>query len=205
MPRRLTIAGLMGIVVVVAAGLAALRYPDRLWASAAFSLAIASVVIAILVATATHGAIRAASRGFAIAAGIYLTLTLGPGFETHIGHDLITTPLNDFAYEKMNTAQRKRIWIVKWDNATGMRSDNFRDFWLTDRALTNGEAPRPMGLSTATGDEKTILSSHARVFFRIGHSLLGLLAGLAGGLLCLSLSRRSDDRNRPQLTTAVSP
>ena len=63
---RLTIANLMAIVLYAGLAFAALRNPNRFWASATFTLAILAVSAAVVVAVARKGQARLAWLGFAV-------------------------------------------------------------------------------------------------------------------------------------------
>jgi hypothetical protein len=73
---RITIAGLMAIVLYVAVGFAALRNADAFWASATLSLAILSVSVALAGALACRGRARASWAGFAAASLACLVIWL---------------------------------------------------------------------------------------------------------------------------------
>ncbi len=75
---RFTIAALMACVLVAAIGLAALRDPSELWASAIFSLTVVGLLVSALAAAARGGAARLACLGFFLFAGTYLALSFGP-------------------------------------------------------------------------------------------------------------------------------
>ena len=73
---RVTIAQMMALVFFVGVGFAALRNATPLWASAAYSLAIVSVSVAIVGAHARKGRARTPWAGFAIAGGASLVIRL---------------------------------------------------------------------------------------------------------------------------------
>jgi hypothetical protein len=64
---RITIAGLMAIVLYVAVGVAALRNADVFWASATLSLAILSISVALAGTLSGRGRARVTWAGFAAA------------------------------------------------------------------------------------------------------------------------------------------
>jgi hypothetical protein len=73
---RLTIAQMMGSVLLVGFGFAALRNADRFWASAAFGLAVISVSAALVGAYARKGSARMSWAGFATTGGACLATWL---------------------------------------------------------------------------------------------------------------------------------
>ena len=78
-PRiRLTIAGLMAIVLFVGVGFAALRNADAFWASVTFTLALIAVSGAVVGAIVRKGAVRSTRVGFAVFGSAYLLVDLLP-------------------------------------------------------------------------------------------------------------------------------
>lgn len=75
---RLSIGGLMAAVSFIAVGIAALRGNSVLWASATFTIALASCLGALLGSLSGRGAARMAWGGFTLFAGSYLALAFGP-------------------------------------------------------------------------------------------------------------------------------
>jgi hypothetical protein len=73
---RITIAGLMAIVLYVAVGFAALRNADVFWASATLSLAILSVSVALAGTLSGRGRARITWAGFAAASLTCLVIWL---------------------------------------------------------------------------------------------------------------------------------
>jgi len=74
---RLSIARLMGFVLVAALGLVGLMRPDPLWASLTFTAAVVVLVAAILNAAFGPGRSRPFWVGFAVAGWLYLVVTFG--------------------------------------------------------------------------------------------------------------------------------
>src|SRR5262245_34822876 len=63
---RLSIAGLLGIVLVAAVGLALLRVADAFWAGVAYACAVVAILVAVLGAMFAVGELRAMCAGFAV-------------------------------------------------------------------------------------------------------------------------------------------
>jgi hypothetical protein len=76
---RISIAGLMGFVLVVALGFGGLKGANEYWASGCFTLMVTGLVVAILNAALGRGKDRAYWLGFAVAGGIYLAVAFGTG------------------------------------------------------------------------------------------------------------------------------
>jgi hypothetical protein len=92
---RISIRGLMTAIVLLAAGLAALRSPTPLWANLWFSLTLAALVLAIPTAVYCRGQDRAFWVGFASAGWVYFLLALAPWFQSEFGFQLATTTVLD--------------------------------------------------------------------------------------------------------------
>jgi hypothetical protein len=75
---RFTIAQLMTLILVVGVGFAALRNANQLWASATYTIAIISILAALLFAFANKGTARMTSAGFAVFGWAYLFIDLLP-------------------------------------------------------------------------------------------------------------------------------
>jgi di/tricarboxylate transporter len=84
---RYNIASILGAIVCVAVGFAALREADDLWDSGLFSLTVGLLMVAVLLAVHRTGARRAFWIGFALFGWSYLSLSLIPSIDSR----LITT------------------------------------------------------------------------------------------------------------------
>src|SRR5262245_7974491 len=95
---RLSITGLLGIIVVAAVGLALLRVADAVWAGVAHSVAMIATLVAVLGAMFAVGERRAACGGFAVFCGAYLILVFSP----------LSTALDSATYYPGNRVQPER-------------------------------------------------------------------------------------------------
>src|SRR5271155_1533513 len=84
---RFNIASLLGVILVLGVGFAALRESSDLWESGVFTLTLAALLISILLAIYRTESRRAFWIGFALFGWIYLGLSLVPPIESR----LITT------------------------------------------------------------------------------------------------------------------
>ena len=75
---RLTIAKLMTLILLVGFGFAALRNANEYWASATFTLAVISILAALLCAFARKGKARMTSAGFAVFGFAYVLIDVLP-------------------------------------------------------------------------------------------------------------------------------
>jgi hypothetical protein len=178
---RVTIVGTMGVVAVAALGLAAIHSPTRLWANGIFSLTLAVLFGATIAAFARAGRARTTWRGFAFAGWGYLVLSLGPWFEEATGPYLITTSLIDLAYARTDGRPSR---ILTADMAGGLNfipvaSEAFWGDVQLDRVNHVG------------GNRYGFVPSAPYPLYRIGHSLMAVVAGLAGGLFATLLTRQS--------------
>src|SRR3954469_16446451 len=74
---RLTIGGLMALVLFAAVGFGALRDPSDDWASGIFTLTVLMLATALLGATSRSGKAGVMWRGAAIFGGVYLGMAFG--------------------------------------------------------------------------------------------------------------------------------
>jgi hypothetical protein len=88
---RPSIRGLMVLLVLLAAGLAALRTPSRLWANLWFSMSLAALTLAIPAAAYSRGGRRAFWVGFAACGWVYFIIAMAPWFQSEVSFQLITT------------------------------------------------------------------------------------------------------------------
>jgi hypothetical protein len=79
---RFTLAQLMGIVIYLGFGFAALRNADAMWASAAYTLAIILIAASLVGALALSGRARTPWLGFAVFGWTYLLIVHLPAWET---------------------------------------------------------------------------------------------------------------------------
>lgn len=93
--RRFSILSLMGLVGVIALGIAALRSPTPLWANGLFTLALMVSMAAVIYAIYGKGRRRAFAVGFASCGWVYLVLAFAPGCDEHIAPHLMTTAILD--------------------------------------------------------------------------------------------------------------
>jgi hypothetical protein len=95
---RFSIAALMAAIVVFGVGLAALRYPNRLWASLFFLITLAVLVVASLGALFHRGLPRTFWAGFALTGWLYFMAALSPWLAEQFAPCLFTTACLDLIY-----------------------------------------------------------------------------------------------------------
>ncbi|HEY2157024.1 MAG TPA: hypothetical protein VGH33_15455 [Isosphaeraceae bacterium] len=159
---RMTILGMMGVVVACAAWSAWLIRPTFHAASFAFTTMWTVLLVALL--QLRYGRNRAFWFGFVVFGWGYAMLAFAPGSWMQIRPYLLTShPLGDLA---------GALGLTKSSDTMSVLTIDFRP--IHDAGLDRWFA-------TIEGDR----------FQRIGHSLAALLHGVAGGLLAVFLSRRS--------------
>jgi hypothetical protein len=181
---RVSIRTLMAVVLVSAVGLAALRNASELWVEVMLLLAIAAEGVSILGAALLRGRERAWWFGFAVFAGLYLALAVGPWVNDGFRQQLITSH-----------------WLVRLRNAM---SESTVPILVGEKQAIEAELARlrrtkpdlrydPV-VSSLTSNLRAIevqLTANRNAglrydnFQRIGHAFLALLAGLAGGTVGL--------------------
>lgn len=180
---RLSLGGLMVVVLLACVGLAALRGGDELWDSLITTLTFATLGLAVLGALFQSGARRAFCAGFAILGFGYLTLATGPWFEAAIGPRLFTTKLLETLYV---------IWspegsgsMVRLTNPAGGRPLRIQSTMSTIAAINPGQR-----LAATASSSRTVWPwafgtdiPNPYSFQGIGHSIFALIAGMLGGLV----------------------
>src|SRR5947209_13045240 len=97
MPRyRISLAGSLGIVAVIAMGMAGMRSASSLWTTAAATITLGLLLSALIAARLLEGPDRAFWAGFALFGWSYLVLVNWDWVGGQFGHDL-TGGLSDAA------------------------------------------------------------------------------------------------------------
>jgi hypothetical protein len=167
---RLTVVGLMLVVLIVGVDLAALRSPTELGASVAFTMTLGILVAAILGIVYRRGPRRAYWLGFALFGGIYLLVSDGPWFSAEVQPVLLTTRLIEDLYPRLHPPPQR--WpppsLVVW-SPFGYPDDFPDSPWTVNRPH----------------------------FLRIGHALAAQLVAVLGGVLaCLFEATRTGRKAR---------
>ena len=160
---RFSIAGLMGVVLLTAIGLAALRSPSETWAGVLLLATLAALCIALVGAICRTGAQRGGWIGFAVFGWVYL----GAAFEPYE------------LWPKLPT-QSLLEWLAP---RIGGINGPFRlsEVWAAGRAGMGGGMRSVGGFGGGFGGGAAVVGPEP--FFQIGHCLLALLAACLGALL----------------------
>ena len=159
---RFSIAGLMGVVLITAIGLAALRSPSHTWAGVLLLATLAALCIAVIGAFCRTGAERGGWIGFAVFGWAYL----GAAFDPY-----------EF-WPKLPT-QSLLEWLAP---RVGGPTGPFADFGGVGGAGGMGSVMRNVG-GFGGGFGGTAAVIVPEPFFQIGHCLFALLAASLGALL----------------------
>jgi hypothetical protein len=94
---RFSVAGLMGVVLLLALGMAALRANSDFWASTLFTGVVLLLSVSVIAAMATRGTARSTWTGMAVFGWVYLVIAFGPWTKEAIGPPpLVTSILLDY-------------------------------------------------------------------------------------------------------------
>lgn len=186
---RLSIAGLMAVVLLVAVVLASLQEATDLWAKAMFTVAIASSGVALLGMLFRRGIERATWSGRFISGAGYLTLCFGPGCDTQIMPRLLSTALIDDHYLTMEyspTQVGERVWASKADGeefAEGLVFYIGIDFEIE---MVHGNR------TTAHYGPTRIRAISQDAYRQLVHADLSLGLAFIGGMIARRFAARSD-------------
>jgi hypothetical protein len=180
---RFSIAALMAFVSIFAVGLAAFRYPNKLWASFFFSLTIGAMVIGTLGAIFHRGLPQKFWMGYAICGWLYMFMNFGPWFE-YFSPYLFTTACLDLIYPRVAAPEQTALletYKQTFGLAGGFGASAPVDPWEFWTKIDSA-AER-----FAVANNFDALRS--RPFQLIGHSMFALLFAYIGGLIARRFAR----------------
>jgi hypothetical protein len=186
---RFTIAGLLGLVLFVAVGFAALREATELWDGAVFSTTLGVLSASVLLAIQHADRRRAFWLGFALFGWISLGASLIPPIESR----LLTTRALAFLDSKMPGRDATGTLTVNWGSPNVLSNGSqVLAFSPDGNFLPIGRPGRIQLWNTATGKLLGVSGRTTVSFLRIGHSIVALVVAYLGG----HLSRWLFDRER---------
>jgi hypothetical protein len=183
----------MALILLSGVALGALSRPSQLVAALLFSVATVILTASILGALYARGASRAFWSGFAIGGWMYLLLQYGPFCETSIGPYTLPTAILDVLYDALapgtpppmvaeTGAMSGMSMMPGMSNGMGMAMPGMMG--STVGIVSSAHSPRAWDAWVEVDRGRVWAGTRAHSsFFRIGHSLLCLVAGLAAGLL----------------------
>lgn len=182
MRLRITIRAVMALVLLVAVGVAALRYANDLWASLALTGVLLVVAVAALGAAFGRGSRRAWWGGFAALGFGYLSLSFGPWFSSAIRPQLATTWLLTYAEPRLCRTPATGGWITP-----------IVPYVFSSGSYGSVNPNQPFGMSGFIPSGGTDVFGQvppATPFERVGHSIFSLLAGWLGGIAAMVFAAR---------------
>lgn len=173
--RRFTILGLMGLVLALAVGLAALRGANDYWAGGLQLAALFLLGTAVLGAIYERGPRRAGWLGFLVFGGAYLAVATAPWPSEGVGSGLLTTRAMSYASARVDSASHLRDKLRFRGKVGGLTV-------FDEAGIGADPSQRWKAILPGAGNRDAFLS--------IGHCLFALLAGLLGA----AIARRFETR-----------
>jgi hypothetical protein len=177
---RFNIASLLGVILVLGVGIAALRESSDLWDTAVFTLTLSALLISTLPAIHCTESKRAFWIGFALFGWMYLGFALVPSIESR----LITTKA--LAYLDTKVPGRPPEVTVQFSATNaGVPLNQIQAVDSTSNGNQLADSSQGTVRLWYFGPG-TLLSGRSGTpenFIRIGHSLLSLIAAILGGYL----------------------
>ncbi|HWE37149.1 MAG TPA: hypothetical protein VG406_11335 [Isosphaeraceae bacterium] len=185
---RFTIAGLMGLVVVAAVGVAALRFASELWAGVLLIGTLAMLGAAVLGVVHRRGARRAWWQGFALFGWGYLFVSLGPWAADAVAPHLPTTTALDALFERMHPPRKEEARLSAFISRGGGGGAAPAIYAISSAApVTATVAPATAAASGSAPSmvrfNLSLTTPTPEFFHRVGHCLWALLAATLGGLI----------------------
>ncbi len=206
---RISLAGSLGIVAVIAMGLAGMRSASSLWTTAAATVTLALLLSAVIAARVLDGLDRAFWAGFAFFGWSYLLLVNWDWVGGQFGHDL-TAGLSDVAEAMFAKVE---VPVPPQPPATAFSARTAPDVAI--KPDPGAAVPAPATRFVVVSPEAYHEEVRGRQiklgnFVQIGRMLLALIFGLMGGLIARVIAQLRADaaasREPPSpATNAPSP
>ncbi len=191
---RISIAGLMVFVVFLGITFAALRTDTESWSRVMLSLAIASNGVALIGRLSTRSPNELAWTGYLIFGAGYLVLCIGPWCDEHIMPHLVTTPLIDDHYTKLQytpTHAGERVWTTDGPGRGFAGGETFGDIGA-ETASFNVAHDRG---TTSRYNATQLRAISPDGYRRLCHSTISFWTGLLGALLARCLRGINHDNS----------
>jgi hypothetical protein len=186
---RFTIASLLGLVILVAVAVAALREATDAWDSGVFGVTLVVLLTSVLLAMHRTESRKAFWLGFALFGWAYLVMSLVPPIEVR----LPTTQGLAFLDSKVADRPASMTFGLPTSSSNGTLNDAKR-YWaskVNGSTIDSSQTATVRLWDAATGRLVVGPSGTSENFVRIGHSLLALVLAFVGG--CLSRSLRAKE------------
>ncbi len=208
-PKRVSIAGLMGLVGIVAFGLVALKQADPIWASAWFTFATLALTVGVFRAAFGRGRSRTFWAGFSLAGWLYLLVVYGgfyrtspdrvdpPPLLTHYGIVRVQEIIQPESVFFAPTAIPPPAPIAVTGTLTGTNSGQAAPAPVAPMIFPPVATPTPPYFAfqarPAVRGPFLLASTVARTSFeQVGQSLWTLLIAWAGGFYAVRLASKRD-------------
>lgn len=193
---RFSLAGLMGLVLIAAIGIAALRSASPAWAGSMLLLTLALFGISVLGTVYRREGKRAFWLGWCLFSGGYLAVAFAPWWGEEIKPALPTSAILSFLHERLAPARPLSVTLLlkqQLQNVQGNVSVTLPAGVQTTQALNAVIAPA----TVTSGVRWLTVSNDATSFQEVGHCLASLLAGLVGGGVARWFQATGRPRARP--------
>jgi hypothetical protein len=180
---RFSVAGLMAVILVLAIGMAALRDPTTLWASAIFTAAVILFAASLLGAMIHRGVRRFSWAGMAVFGWSYLVVSFGPWPGNMVGPPpLLPSCLLDH-YQHFIVSDGKTIYYT---------SGIYIDYYKSTTGIRG--AGTPMGGGSIMGGIKTVdVTAYNQTGHSLGAMLFGIIGAFAGRFFAARRERSAND------------
>jgi hypothetical protein len=202
-PVRFTIANLILLVAFAAVAIAALKESSHWWDSGLFTVTLASLVTATLLAVHRGRRARAFWGGFALVGSAYLVASLVPTVEARL---LTTLGLNFLEAKRPGRGAVSFTTVFVQQNGNPTPLLNGGSTTVANQTIILN-SPQPM-----SGTARFTLTSFAAVpgstpedFIRVGHSLIALILAFLGGHLSRLLHASRAGRDSEDMETPTAP
>jgi hypothetical protein len=200
---KTTIAGLLGVVTLVAVALAALRAADDVWDGGTFGLTLLILLVSVLLAVHRRGQRRAYWLGFTLFGWVYLVASLIPPVEARLPTGKMLAYLDSQVPGRMGAF----AFTVSLNGQPPPAGSSVA-FSPSDGTLATASQGSVRLWDATTGRLLSGPGGTTENFMRIGHSLIALVLAVLGGGLSRRLhagNGRMGDGGLDELPQAARP
>jgi uncharacterized integral membrane protein len=187
---RISIAGLLFLILFLAVAFASLHEATDAWAKAMFTLAIALYGVVLLGLLFRRGVERATWTGSFLFGAGYLGLCYGPGCHTLVMPRLLTTALIDDRYQDMDYSP-KQVDEKVWAETESGQFLEGRVFDISAGPGNRYHIETVLGTTARYGATK-LRAISLDAYRQLCHADLSLLLAFIGGIVARSFATRDD-------------